>query len=92
MKPCLLLRGTLIVKGYIAMNIYIDYYAWVTLKTYLPVKRIGNKFLKLPRHNDRYNIAILCVIALVRDFDAFWVHQLNSKLSLTFFRLNLYLS
>jgi hypothetical protein len=27
---------------------YIDHYAWVSLKTYLPVKRIGNKFLKYP--------------------------------------------
>ena len=35
-------------------SVYIDHYAWVTLKTYLPVKKIGNKFLKLPRHNDRY--------------------------------------
>jgi hypothetical protein len=25
---------------------HIHYYARVTLKTYLPVKRIGNKFLK----------------------------------------------
>jgi hypothetical protein len=33
---------------------HIDHYAWVTLETYLPVKRIGNKFLKIPRQNDRY--------------------------------------
>jgi hypothetical protein len=25
---------------------HIDHYAWVTLKTSLPVKRIENKFLK----------------------------------------------
>ena len=40
---------------------HIDHYAWVTLKTYLPVKRIGNKLLKLPRHNDRYGLPALRV-------------------------------
>ena len=33
---------------------YIDHYAWITLKTYLPVKRIGNKFLVLPGDNNGY--------------------------------------
>ena len=28
------------------IHVYIHYYPRVTLKTYLPVKRIGNKFLK----------------------------------------------
>ena len=33
---------------------YIHYDARVTLKTYLPVKRIGNKFLVLPGHHNGY--------------------------------------
>ena len=36
-------------------GMFIHYDARVTLKTYLPVKRIGNKFLVLPRHHDGYN-------------------------------------
>ena len=34
--------------------IYIHYDARVTLKTYLPVKRIRNKFLVLPGHHNGY--------------------------------------
>jgi hypothetical protein len=34
--------------------INIHYYARVTLKTYLHVKRIGHKFLKWPEHNNPY--------------------------------------
>ena len=33
---------------------YIHYYPRITLKTYLPVKRIGNKFLKWPGDNNGY--------------------------------------
>jgi hypothetical protein len=33
---------------------YIHYYPRVTLKTYLPVKRIGNNFLVLAGDNNGY--------------------------------------
>jgi hypothetical protein len=32
-----------------------NYDARVTLKTYLPVKKIGNKFLVLPGHHNGYS-------------------------------------
>ena len=34
---------------------YIHYDARVTLKTYLPVKKIENKFLVLPGHHNGYS-------------------------------------
>jgi hypothetical protein len=37
----------------------IHYYPRVTLKTYLPVKRIGNKFLVLPGDNNGYIGSVL---------------------------------
>ena len=37
---------------------YIHYYPRVTRKTYLPVKRIGNKFLALPGDNNGYPIEV----------------------------------
>jgi hypothetical protein len=37
-------------KMYSVVSIHYD--ARVTLKTYLPVKRIGNKFLVLPGHHN----------------------------------------
>ena len=44
----------LVKKIRLAYRTYIHYYPRVTLKTYLPVKRIGNKFLVLPRDNNGY--------------------------------------
>jgi hypothetical protein len=37
-----------------SLNIYMDYYPRITFKTYLPAKRIGNKFLKCPGDNNGY--------------------------------------
>ena len=37
---------------------YIHYYPRVTLNTYLPVKRIGNKFLVLPGDNNGYHCGL----------------------------------
>ena len=45
---------SLIISFFSVSTGYIHYYARVTLKTYLPVKRIGKKFLKWPRHNNPY--------------------------------------
>ena len=45
---------------------YINYGARVTLKTYLPVKRIGNKFLVLPGHHNGYRQKCQYQIVLYR--------------------------
>jgi hypothetical protein len=37
---------------------HIHYDARVTLKTYSPVKRIGNKFLVLPGHHNGYGLYV----------------------------------
>jgi hypothetical protein len=48
------LTETLKKKHFFIEKAYIHYDARVTLKTYLPVKRIGNKCLVLPGHHNGY--------------------------------------
>ena len=62
---------------------YIDHHAWVTLKTYLTVKRIGNKFLKLPRHNISWTLINTSLyhskICLTKYMDRGHLNDANSK-------------